>query len=169
MPELKGLRALVTGSTQGIGLAVARRLREAGATVLGTARTQTADSPEFFVAADVTSPQGCASVAAAVAQQLGGIDIVVHVVGGSSAPGGGFVKLDDQEWHKAFDLNLFPAVRLDRALLPAMLAQGSGVIIYVTSIQDRMPVPEATLAYASAKAACPTTAKASPKKSAPRA
>jgi NAD(P)-dependent dehydrogenase (short-subunit alcohol dehydrogenase family) len=77
----------------------------------------------------------------------------VHVVGGSSAPAGGFARLDDDEWHSALDLNLFPAVRLDRALVPAMLDQGSGVIIHITSIQDRLPLHEATLAYAAAKAA----------------
>jgi NAD(P)-dependent dehydrogenase (short-subunit alcohol dehydrogenase family) len=74
-------------------------------------------------------------------------------VGGSSAPAGGFAVLDDGEWRRALDLNLFPAVRLDRALLPAMLEQGSGVIIHVTSIQRQLPLPEATLAYAAAKAA----------------
>ena len=51
-------------------------------------------------------------------KQLGGLDILVHVVGGSSAPAGGFAVLDDGEWHKALDQNLFAAVRLDRALLP---------------------------------------------------
>jgi NAD(P)-dependent dehydrogenase (short-subunit alcohol dehydrogenase family) len=49
----------------------------------------------------------------------------VHVVGGSSAPAGGFAVLNDEEWPRALDLNLFPAVRLDRALLPMMLAEGS--------------------------------------------
>src|SRR5205807_524888 len=82
-----------------------------------------------------------------------GVDIVVHVVGGSSAPAGGFAALDDTEWQRALDLNLFPAVRLDRALLPAMLDQDSGVIVHGTSIQGTMPLPEATLAYAAAKAA----------------
>src|SRR6266508_3733547 len=98
-------------------------------------------------------PRGCARLADAVRDRLGGIDIIVHVVGGSSAPAGGFAVLDDGEWHRAFDLNLFPAVRLDRALLPAMLDQGSGVIIHITSIQRQLPLPEATIAYAAAKAA----------------
>jgi len=75
------------------------------------------------------------------------------VVGGSSAPAGGFAVLDDSEWHKALDQNLFAAVRLDRALLPLMINQGSGAIIHITSIQSRMPLAEATLAYAAAKAA----------------
>jgi hypothetical protein len=124
--ELRGLRALVTGASKGIGYAVATRLRDEGATVLGTARTAPPGLPKdlHFVAADVSSVDGCAAVADAARAQLGGIDIVVHVVGGSSAPAGGFAMLDDEEWQRALDLNLFPAVRLDRALLPRMLAQG---------------------------------------------
>jgi NAD(P)-dependent dehydrogenase (short-subunit alcohol dehydrogenase family) len=167
--ELKSRRALVTGGTKGIGGAVVARLREAGARVLATARTSPGDLPaDPFVAADLTTAEGCAAVAEAVNVRLGGIDIVVHVVGGSSAPAGGFAVLDDQEWHRALDLNLFPAIRLDRALLPAMLAQGSGVIIHVTSIQDRLPLPEATLAYAAAKAALSNYSKGLSKEVSPR-
>src|ERR1700719_3518690 len=138
--ELAGYRALVTGSTQGIGAAVAARLREAGATVLITARKppDALASDDLFVAADVATAEGCAAVASAVMEKLGGIDIVVHVVGGSSAPGGGFAVLDDGEWHRALSQNLFPAVRLDRALLPKMLEQGSGVIVHITSIQRQV-------------------------------
>ncbi len=119
--ELGGLRALVTGGTKGIGKAVAARLREAGATVLTTARTPSTDlaDRDHFIAADVTTVQGCAAVADAVRDRLGGVDIVVHV----------------------------------RALLPAMLEQHSGVIIHVTSIQRQLPLPDATMAYAAAKAA----------------
>src|SRR6266566_1222950 len=148
--ELAGRRSLVTGASKGIGRAVAARLREAGAKVLGTARARPDDLPHGvrFVTADVTTARGCETIAAAVRRQLGGIDIIVHVVGGSSAPAGGFAILDDREWQRALDLNFFPAVRLDRALLPAMLNQGSGVIVHVASSQRQMPLPEATLAYA---------------------
>jgi NAD(P)-dependent dehydrogenase (short-subunit alcohol dehydrogenase family) len=168
--ELRGLRALVTGASKGIGYAVATRLRDEGATVLGTARTAPPGLPKdlHFVAADVTSVDGCAAVADAVRAQLGGIDIVVHVVGGSSAPAGGFAMLDDDEWQRALDLNLFPAVRLDRALLPMMLAQGSGVIIHITSIQSRLPLPDATIAYAAAKAALANYSKALSKEVSPK-
>jgi NAD(P)-dependent dehydrogenase (short-subunit alcohol dehydrogenase family) len=107
----------------------------------------------LFVAADITTADGCVAVADAVRDRLGGIDIIVHVVGGSSAPAGGFAVLDDAEWQRALDLNLMPAVRLDRALLPAMLRESAGVIVHVTSIQRQLPLPEATLAYAAAKAA----------------
>jgi NAD(P)-dependent dehydrogenase (short-subunit alcohol dehydrogenase family) len=57
-------------------------------------------------------------------------------------------------------LNLLPAVRLDRALLPAMLERGSGVIVHVTSIQRHLPLHEATIAYAAAKAALSNYSKA---------
>src|SRR3981189_270083 len=88
--------------------------------------------------------------------------------GGSTAPGGGFAALDDGQWHRALDLNLFPAVRLDRALLPAMLDQGSGVIVHITSIQRQLPLPEATLAYAAAKAALSTYSKGLSKEVSPK-
>jgi NAD(P)-dependent dehydrogenase (short-subunit alcohol dehydrogenase family) len=87
----------VTGGTQGIGAAVATRLSEAGATVLIAARKRPTDlaRDHMFVAADVATVEGCATVANAAMEKLGGIDIVVHVVGGSSAPGGGFAVLDE--------------------------------------------------------------------------
>jgi NAD(P)-dependent dehydrogenase (short-subunit alcohol dehydrogenase family) len=107
-------------------------------------------------------------VAKAVHDRLGGIDILVHVVGGSSAPAGGFAVLDDKEWHKALDQNLLAAVRLDRALLPSMIAQGSGVIIHITSIQSRLPLPDATLAYAAAKAALSNYSKGLSKEVSPK-
>jgi len=134
---------------------VAARLREEGVRVLSTARTRPSDlaDTDLFVPADISTGAGCAAVAEAVRDRLGGVDIIVHVVGGSSAPAGGFAASDDREWQRALDLNLFPAVRLDRALLPAMLDQGSGVIIHITSIQRQLPLPEATIAYAAAKAA----------------
>jgi NAD(P)-dependent dehydrogenase (short-subunit alcohol dehydrogenase family) len=168
--ELLGRRALVTGGTKGIGEAVAARLREAGATVVSTARTRPDDvAPEnLFVAADIATAAGCAAIADAVMTQLGGIDIIVHVVGGSSAPAGGFAVLDDDEWRRALDLNLFPAVRLDRALLPMMLNQGSGVIIHVTSIQGKLPLAEATIAYAAAKAALSNYSKGLSKEVSPK-
>ena len=153
--ELKGKRALVTGGTKGIGEAVVAALREAGATVLTTARSRPGISPMRTSSSRPMSPPPKAAPWSpqAVRERLGGIDILVHVVGGSSAPAGGFAVLDDHEWHKALDQNLFAAVRLDRALLPAMIAQGSGVIIHITSIQRQLPLPDATLAYAAAKAA----------------
>jgi NAD(P)-dependent dehydrogenase (short-subunit alcohol dehydrogenase family) len=93
---------------------------------------------------------------------------MVHVLGGSTAPAGGFAVLDNHEWQRALDLNLFPAVRLDRALLPLMLAQGSGVVVHITSIQSRLPLPEATIAYAAAKAALANYSKGLAKEISPK-
>jgi len=168
--DLNGRRALVTGGTQGIGQALVATLHDAGVEVLTTARRTPELIPDDvrFVAADVSTVEGCVTVADAVREKLGGVDIVVHVVGGSSAPAGGFAVLGDDEWETALNQNLFSAVRLDRALLPAMIAQGSGVVIHVTSIQREMPLPDATTAYAAAKAALATYSKSLSKEVSPK-
>lgn len=168
--QLQGQRALVTGGTKGVGAAVVQALKDAGVQVMTTARTVPPSSTEglFHVAADLSTAEGAARVAQAVLGQWGGVDIVVHVVGGSSAPGGGFAALDDAQWFEELNQNLMPAVRLDRALLPAMLGQGSGVIVHVSSIQRLLPLPESTTAYAAAKAALSTYSKALSKEVTPK-
>lgn len=159
--EFTGRRALVTGGTQGIGAAVVRRLRSAGATVFAAARSKpaTLEQPDLFAAADLATAAGVAQVAKAALARLGGVDVVVHNIGGSSAPGGGFAALTDADWRAALDVNLLPAVRLDRAVLPGMIERGYGVIIHVSSIQRVLPLHESTLAYAAAKAALSTYSK----------
>jgi len=164
---LTGQRALVTGGTKGVGAAVVAAFRDAGVRVITTARVPPERPIEGvrFIAADVSTSSGCVAVAEEVKSQSGGVDIIVNVVGGSTAPPGGFAALGDAEWAEALDQNLMSAVRLDRALLPAMLEQGSGVIIHVTSIQARLPLPESTTAYAAAKAALSTYSKSLSKRS----
>jgi NAD(P)-dependent dehydrogenase (short-subunit alcohol dehydrogenase family) len=159
--EFSGKRALVTGGTRGIGEAIVERLRGRGARVVTTARATPPDllQPELFVEADLSTTEGAAKVVSAVRDRLGGVDMLVHNVGGSSAPGGGFAALTDEEWQQALNSNLLAAVRLDRGLLPLMVAQGAGVIIHISSIQRRLPLFEATLAYAAAKAALSTYSK----------
>jgi NAD(P)-dependent dehydrogenase (short-subunit alcohol dehydrogenase family) len=160
--ELTGRRVLVTGGGQGIGAAVVRRLRQAGAVVVTAARTvrEPLEAPDFFVAADVATPQGAAQVADAALARLGGLDVVVHNVGGSSAPDGGYAALTDDDWDAALAANLLSAVRLDRALVPAMIEQGYGVVIHISSIQRALPLYQSTIAYAAAKAALNTYSKA---------
>src|SRR2546425_834685 len=152
--EFQGQRALVTGGTQGIGAAIVQRLTQAGATVMTAARTVPRDGPasELLVQADLSTAEGVAKLARAALDRFGGVDILVNTVGGSSSPPGGVLAMDDEHWQRDLDTNLFSAVRLDRALLPSMLAQGSGVIVHVSSIQSRLPL-SATVAYAAAKAA----------------
>jgi len=160
--EFTGKRILVTGGTKGMGEAIVKRLSRAGGTVITAARSKAADlpAPVLFVQADISTPEGVERVVKEVMDRLGGVDILVNNVGGSSAPSGGVLALTDADWQQTFNTNLFAAVRLDRALLPPMLKQGSGVIVHISSIQRRLPLFEATLAYAAAKAALTNYSKA---------
>ena len=163
--DFQDKRILVTAGTKGVGKAVVGLLKQLGARVLTTARhTPTECIADAFVAADLTTVNGCASVAEAVQKHLGGVDAIIHVAGGSTSPGGGFAALGETEWQQELNLNLLPAVRLDRALLPGMLAQGSGVIIHVTSIQRELP----TTGYAAAKAALSAYSKSLSKEVSPK-
>jgi NAD(P)-dependent dehydrogenase (short-subunit alcohol dehydrogenase family) len=168
--EFGGKRALVTAGSQGIGEAVVRRLARGGATVVAISRS-TPQAPllpgTIFFPADLSTAEGCDRVVQEVTQ-LGGVDILVNVLGGSSAPSGGFAVLSDQEWQKELQLNLYPAVRLDRGLLPSMIQQKSGVIIHISSIQRKLPLFEATLAYAASKAALSTYSKGLSKEVGPK-
>ena len=117
----------------------------------------------------VEKQAGCTGEAAkSVLEHFDGIDILVNVVGGSSSPVGGFAALDDEQWSNELNQNLLSAVRLDRALLPSMLAERSDVSIHVTSIQRVLPLPESTIAYAAAKAALSTYSKALSKEVTPK-
>ena len=153
--EFSGKRALVTGGTKGMGEAIVRRLRLAGATVIITARSKPDElqSPELFIQSDISTPDGVDKVVKEVLTRFDGVDILINNVGGSSAPSGGVLALSDEDWQQTFNTNLFAAVRLDRALLPKMLQQRSGVIIHISSVQSALPLYDATLAYAAAKAA----------------
>ncbi|MET9023894.1 SDR family oxidoreductase [Actinopolymorpha sp. NPDC004070] len=155
-----GRRALVSGGTKGTGAAIARRFREGGATVLVTARRRPDDvEANTFIAADLTTVEGAAQVVAEVNARVGGVDILINTLGGSQAPAGGFAGLSEDDWARELNTNLMAAVRLDRGLLPGMIKAGKGVIVHVTSIQRRMPLWNATLAYAAAKAALTTYSK----------
>ena len=152
--EFDGRRILVTGGTRGIGKAIVERLVRGGGNVIATARSlPPGDSPDRFVQADLSTRKGADQIVKEVMDRLGGLDILIHNLGGSAAPGGGVLALSDVDWQQAVDTNLFAAVRLDRGFLPSMLKQGSGVIIHISSIQRTLPLFEATLAYAAAKGA----------------
>jgi NAD(P)-dependent dehydrogenase (short-subunit alcohol dehydrogenase family) len=167
--EFKGRRILVTGGTRGIGEAIVDRLIRGGGDVIATARSVATDtSADRFVQADVSNREGIESVAKAVTDRFKGLDILIHNVGGSAARGGGALALSDDDWQHAFDTNLFAAVRLDRAFLPSMLEQGSGVIIHISSIQRTLPLFDATLAYAAAKAALTNYSKGLSKEVSPK-
>jgi NAD(P)-dependent dehydrogenase (short-subunit alcohol dehydrogenase family) len=157
--EFAGKRVLVTGGTKGAGKAIAERFRRGGATVIITARSAPEENPNF-IQADLSTPEGTTKVISEILSRFHGIDIIVHNVGGSSAPSGGFITVTDEIWQQNLNENLFPAVRLDRGLLPSMIERGSGVIIHISSIQRTLPLYDSTLAYAAAKAALTNYSKA---------
>jgi NAD(P)-dependent dehydrogenase (short-subunit alcohol dehydrogenase family) len=153
--NFKSKNYLVTGGTKGIGRSVVQSLFNAGADIVTTSRevpTQPLENVSY-VQADIGTSQGCSDLAQFISEKFGALDGIVHVVGGSSAPVGGFSVLDDMEWEKAINQNLMAAVRLDRALLPAMIEKGKGVVIHISSIQRTLPLFHSTIAYAAAKAA----------------
>jgi NAD(P)-dependent dehydrogenase (short-subunit alcohol dehydrogenase family) len=159
--EFNGKRVLVTGGTKGAGKAIADRFLQGGATVAITARSAPAENTAaHFIQADVSTSEGTAHVIREMLSRFKGVDIIVHNVGGSSAPSGGFITVTDELWQQAMDENLYPAVRLDRGLLPSMIERGSGVIVHISSIQRTMPLYDSTLAYAAAKAALTNYSKA---------
>jgi len=159
--EFNGKRILVTGGTKGAGKAIADRFLRGGGTVIITARSAPKEKTgSHFIQADVSTPAGTVKVIREILDGFDGIDIIIHNVGGSSAPSGGFITVTDELWQQAFDENLFPAVRIDRGLLPSMIDRGWGVIVHVSSIQRTLPLYDSTLAYAAAKAALTNYSKA---------
>lgn len=168
--ELKGKRALVTGGTKGLGAALVESLLDAGVEVMASARSAPRQALDgvHYVSTDLSTAEGVATLARAVEERWGGVDILINSLGGSTAPVGGFAVLSDTVWFDELNLNFMSAVRLDRALLPAMLAKGSGVILHVTSIQHVLPLPASTTAYAAAKGALSTYSKSLSKEVTPK-
>jgi len=159
--EFKSKRVLVTGGTKGIGQAIVRRFQLSGASVALTARSPSAGvrNSAFFIQADVGATSGVQEVVERIDREWGGLDILVHNVGNSDEPQGGFEKLSDTVWQTILDINLLAAVRLDRAFVPGMIARRTGVVIHIGSIAHLKPLPEVALAYSSAKGALRTYSK----------
>src|ERR687896_357767 len=168
--EFRDRRVVVTGGTQGTGRAVIQRLADAGAVVVTVARSPRPEGlpVHTYVEADLTRASGIEALVNAIGNGIGGVDVIIHTLGGSNAPGGGFAALSDDCWSEELNLNLLAAVRLDRGLVPAMVERGRGVVVHVSSIQRRPPPYESTTAYAAAKAALTTYSKALSKEVGPK-
>ena len=147
--QLRDKVAIVTGSSRGLGLASATALVEEGARVTLCARGEGAlqaaatrlrtlagrDDAVLAVIADVSTPEGAATVVAKTVETFGRLDILVNNVG--KAGGGDIVSTSDDEWMSAFDQTLFPAIRLSREAVPHLRRTGAGVILVIASIFGR--------------------------------
>jgi NAD(P)-dependent dehydrogenase (short-subunit alcohol dehydrogenase family) len=131
---LSGKICVVTGSTAGIGLEVARRLADEGAHVVGTGRRD--DGPgELHVAADLTQRGEPERVVAAAVERFGRIDGLVNNVGGTDIRK--LADLTDDDWQRSFELNLMTAVRATHAALPHM--RPGSAIVNVSSTAAKRP------------------------------
>lgn len=157
--ELTGRTAIVTGSTAGIGLAIADGLARAGATVVVNGRSEervTAalrelrarlPQAEFIgVAADVSTAGGSSALAAAVANA----DILVNNAG--TARPNGFFEHDDSEWLDLFQLNVMSGVRAARHYLPGMVDRGWGRVVFISS-ESAIMIPKEMIDYGMTKTA----------------
>jgi 3-oxoacyl-[acyl-carrier protein] reductase len=146
---LKGKVAIVTGSSRGIGKAIATALAAEGSRVALCARTaetleQTARSLTSggavvrAVPADLGSPDGPARLVAETVQAFGRVDILVNNVGGARAAGP-FLDTPDGVWQGTVDLNLMAAARCSRLVVPEMQKAGGGSIVHIASISARFP------------------------------
>jgi len=146
---LKGKTVLVTGGSKGIGRATARAMAAEGARVMissrtapaleeaaGAIRRETGQAVEI-VAADLSRLDGVESAAAAAIQRLGRLDVLVNNAG--AIKGGDFLAIPDEEWMTGWSLKLLGYVRMARAVLPQMRAQGGGRIVNVVGMAARNP------------------------------
>lgn len=143
--------ALVTGASSGIGEATAKRLTQAGFKVYGTSRrgAQAGRRDYDMLALDVTSDASVQAAVATVIQREGRIDLLVNNAGFGVAPAGAEESSIEQA-QAIFDTNFFGVVRMTRAVLPQMRAQGSGRIINIGSVLGFLPMPYGAL-YAATK------------------
>ena len=156
---IKGRLALVTGSTLGIGRAIADALLAEGAKVIVNGRKEAAveeavtalsrTGEAHGVAADLATADGARIVIDAAAR-LGPVDILVNNVGYFEVKD--FADISDRDWTDMFELNVMSGVRLARALIPGMLERNWGRIVFIASDQSAKPNP-GMAHYAMSKAA----------------
>jgi 3-oxoacyl-[acyl-carrier protein] reductase len=147
--DLDGKIAVVTGSSKGLGLAIATALVQEGCKVTICARGEAGLAEAIVklraipggaervlaVQADLATEKGVADVIFRTSDTFGGVDILVNNVG--VARGAGITDTSDAEWQEAFDQTLFPAVRASRLAVPQMRRRGGGAIVMIASIWGR--------------------------------
>jgi 3-oxoacyl-[acyl-carrier protein] reductase len=153
--QLKGKRALVTGSSRGLGFATARGLASEGAKVAINSRNrdhleeaydkikaETGQEVKVLVA-DVTDKDGPTEIIKVAVELLGGLDILVTNSGGP--PAGSFESFDEDTWAKAIDLSFLSHVRLIRAALPHLRKSSAPSVLTITSYSVKQPIPNLVL------------------------
>jgi NAD(P)-dependent dehydrogenase (short-subunit alcohol dehydrogenase family) len=157
--DLSGKTALVTGSTSGIGHAIAKGLAASGASVVVNGRTKAkvdaaaaALAKEMpgakvrGIAADVSTADGCKALLAALPQ----VDILINNAGIFEPKG--FLDIPDEDWSRFFDVNVMSGVRLSRAYLPQMLKRNWGRIVFISS-ESALNIPKEMIHYGMTKTA----------------
>jgi NAD(P)-dependent dehydrogenase (short-subunit alcohol dehydrogenase family) len=152
--QLENKTALITGSTKGIGFAIARLLAAEGVNVIVNGRS--ADSANAAaqkvgqraraVAADVSTAAGCE----ALLQQVPSVDILVNNAGIFEPKP--FAEIPDADWERFYQVNVMSGVRLTRAYLPGMLQRNWGRVIFMSS-ESGVQIPEEMIHYGMTKAA----------------
>ena len=157
--ELKGKTVFITGSTAGIGFSTAKALLSEGASVILNGRTS-ATVESAIKRLEQEFPEEAISGIAAdfsilnevnnLLENLPKIDILINNVGVYSS--GSFFKTDDAEWYRQFEVNVMSGVRLSKSILPSMLANNWGRILFISSECASLTPPD-LIAYSMTKAA----------------
>jgi 3-oxoacyl-[acyl-carrier protein] reductase len=153
--QLKGKRALVTGSSRGLGYATALTLAKEGCRLAVNSRDEAKISAAaqkiavetgakvIGLAGDVTDPEAPERIIGEAVQALGGLDILVTNAGGP--PAGTFESFDDAAWQKAIDLSLMSHVHLIKAALPHLRQSKAASVLTVTSYSVKQPIQNLVL------------------------
>ncbi|MEH6950887.1 SDR family oxidoreductase [Nitrobacter sp. NHB1] len=154
--DLSGKTALVTGSTSGIGHAIAKGFAEAGADVLVNGRTQSRVDEAIVklssagkvrgIAADVSTAEGCKVLLAAVPD----VDILVNNTGIFEPKD--FFDIPDEDWTRLFNVNVMSGIRLSRGYMPGMLKRDWGRIVFIAS-ESALMIPKEMIHYGMTKTA----------------
>lgn len=146
---LKGLKALVSGGSRGLGYATATLLSAEGAKVAINGRdaarmaSPAAAIKALAIPGDVSSSEGVKAIVDAAAEKLGGLDLLFCNAGGP--PSGPFESFSDEQWQKAVDTSFMSAVWLVRAALPYLRTSKAASVLFVASYSIKQPIPNLVL------------------------